>query len=166
MRVAFGCLRGPEWTPQREDIVAGALGEFVTRICVQPDKTPDVAGAHHANQSDLCNELASPDDLVGVFKTIVRRRAIDFLRHRARRPEVLVADVPETLVDADGGGPDPTALWMKIAKLDPPLPDLFSDRFVLGWNTTEIAERRQMKLNTVLSHFHRGFRALRGRLTP
>ena len=52
-------------------------------------------------------------------------------------------------------------LWRRVAELDPPLPDLFMDRFLLGWSTTEIAARRQLNPNTVLSHFHRGFKLLR-----
>ena len=124
----------------------------------------EVVAATAKKHADFCNGLATFDDLVAVLKTTVRRRVIDFLRQRARRPEVLVAEVPETLVDADPSAGDATALWMEVARLDPPLPDLFSDRFLLGWTTSEIAERRQMKVNTVLSHFHRGFRVLRERV--
>lgn len=113
-----------------------------------------------------CNEPESFDDLVAVMKTIVRRRAIDFLRQRARRPETLMAEVPETHAAPDARPSTREDVWLEVARLDPPLPDLFSDRFLLGWNTPEIAARRQMNVNTVLSHFHRGFRILRGRLQP
>ena len=144
-RVAWHCLRGSEWAAQREDIVATALAQLVT-------------GAR-----DFCNAAASFDDVVGVMKTIVRRRTIDFLRQRARRPEVLVADVPDGSVENPASA-DGAELWSEVARLDPPLPDLFTDRFMLGWTTTEIATRHQMNVNTVLSHFHRGFRLLRERL--
>ena len=144
-RVAWHCLRGPEWAAQRDDLVATALGQLVV-------------GAE-----DFCNAAAGFDDLVGVLKNIVRRRTIDFLRQQARRPEVLVANVPDSPIAPRAD--DATEVWAEVARLDPPLPDLFTDRFVLGWTTTEIAARRQMNVNTVLSHFHRGFRALRERLT-
>lgn len=145
LRIAWHCLRGGEWAAQREDIVATALAQLV-------------AGAN-----EICNAARSFDDVAGVMKTIVRRRTIDFLRQQAGRPEVLVADVPDR--PAENPAPaDGAELWAEVARLDPPLPDLFTDRFVLGWTTTEIAERREMKLNTVLSHFHRGFQSLRARL--
>lgn len=144
-RVAWHCLRGAEWAAQRDDLVATALAQLVE-------------GAEN-----FCNPAASFDDVLGVMKTLVRRRTIDFLRQQARRPEVLVAEVPDSPIDARTD--DAAEVWAEVARLDPPLPDLFTDRFVLGWSTSEIAERRQMNVNTVLSHFHRGFRALRTKLT-
>jgi hypothetical protein len=48
---------------------------------------------------------------------------------------------------------------------DPPLPQVFRDRFIEGWSTDEIATRRSINRNTLLSHFAKGFRTLRDRLT-
>jgi DNA-directed RNA polymerase specialized sigma24 family protein len=48
---------------------------------------------------------------------------------------------------------------------DPPLPQVFRHRFIEGWSTDEIATRRSINRNTLLSHFAKGFRTLRDRLT-
>ena len=99
------------------------------------------------------------------MKTIVRRRLLDHHRRSSRRTLVPFDDSVAAGLPSFSSSPDDHAeaedLWQTIAALDPPLPDLFTDRFLLGWSTTEIASRRSMKPNTVLSHFHRGFARLR-----
>jgi DNA-directed RNA polymerase specialized sigma24 family protein len=42
---------------------------------------------------------------------------------------------------------------------------VFRDRFIEGWSTDEIAERRSINRNTLLAHFAKGLRTLRERLT-
>jgi DNA-directed RNA polymerase specialized sigma24 family protein len=48
---------------------------------------------------------------------------------------------------------------------DPPVPQVFRDRFIEGWSTDEIAERRGINRNTLLTYFAKGLRTLRERLT-
>ena len=104
------------------------------------------------------------------MKTIVRRRLLDHHRLLYRRTLVPFDETVAAALPSQQSTPAhaliATELWHTVAELDPPLPDLFTDRFLLGWTTTEIAERRGLNPNTVLSHFHRGFARLRGMLTP
>jgi hypothetical protein len=145
-------LAGPEWEEEREDLVMTALGQLVQGVI--------------ENSEESYNGLAGWDDVVGVMRAIVRRRVTDFLRQRGRRPLDYVETLPETgLVTSMDEGPfTRTELWEAVAELDPPLPELFQDRFITGWNTTEIAGRRSMNVNTLLTHFARGFRLLKTRL--
>ena len=48
---------------------------------------------------------------------------------------------------------------------DPPVPQVFRDRFIEGWSTDEIAQRRGINRNTLLTYFAKGLRTLRERLT-
>jgi RNA polymerase sigma factor (sigma-70 family) len=110
------------------------------------------------------NQLADFGELLSMMRRIVRLRVIDFFRRQ--KPEDLVAEIPEqsdtslvpTVAGAQFTMPELLSL---ISRLGPPLPDLFHLRFVQGLNTSEIADLRQIKRNTVLSHFHRGFQQLR-----
>jgi DNA-directed RNA polymerase specialized sigma24 family protein len=47
---------------------------------------------------------------------------------------------------------------------DPPVPQVFRDRFIEGWSTDEIATRRSINRNTLLTYFAKGLRTLRERL--
>jgi RNA polymerase sigma factor (sigma-70 family) len=152
-RIALAMLRGDEYHQEREDIVATAISQTVTSFLEKSPKSR--------------NAPPPLSDLEGMMKTIVRRRLLDHLRQKYRRaivpfdetaPQPVQSSTPADEVEA-------AELWQTIAELDPPLPDLFTDRFLLGWTTTEIAERRGLNANTVLSHFHRGFARLRGILT-
>lgn len=153
-RIALAMLRGAEHEQDREDIVATAIAQTVTAYL---EKIP------HS-----CNAAPSLSDLEGMMKTIVRRRLLDHHRQQFRRKvlpleESISLGLADTTCppDADAQAAD---LWRTIAELDPPLPDLFTDRFLHGWTTIEIARRRDLNPNTVLSHFHRGFARLRERL--
>ncbi len=153
--IALAMLRGPEHEQDREDIVATAISQTV---------------AGYLEKNPKARNAAPPlSDLEGMMKTIVRRRLLDHLRQKYRRDIIpLDETIAASLTDA-AAPPDDDAqaaeLWQTVAELDPPLPDLFTDRFLLGWTTTEIAQRRGLNANTVLSHFHRGFARLREKLT-
>ena len=148
-RIVLAMLRGAEYLADREDIVSTAM-------------TQTVHG--YLEKNPLSRNVPPPfSDLEGMMRTITRRRAIDFIRQQSRRPTIPIASAP-TLSSREPDPSDQAAaadLWRRVADLDPPLPDLFMDRFLLGWSTTEIAQRRQLNPNTVLSHFHRGFKLLR-----
>ena len=118
------------------------------------------------NSQESYNGLTGWDDVLGMMRTIVRRRVADFLRQRGRRPLDYVETLPDpaTLSLLDDLPFTSAELWGAVAELDPPLPELFQDRFLSGWNTTEIAERRRMNVNTLLTYFARGFRALKAKL--
>ena len=152
-RIALVMLSGPEHAQDREDIVATALSQTVSGYL---EKNPQARNA------------APPlSDLEGMMKTIVRRRLLDHLRQKYRRDIVPFNET--TPGPISNFTPEDEALaaelWQTVAELDPPLPDLFTDRFLHGWSTTEIAQRRGLNPNTVLSHFHRGFARLREKLT-
>lgn len=144
-------LRGREHAQNREDIVATAISQTVTGFL---EKNPLAR-----------NAIPEPGDLEGMMKTIVRRRVLDHHRRQFRRPTVpfdeRAAGKIAAALPPSGNDDRAEALWLVIATLDPPLPDLFGDRFLLGWTTAEIARRRGMNPNTVLSHFHRGIARLR-----
>lgn len=154
MRIARIRLAGERYEPDREDAVSTALQQL-TRGVIE-------------NRSESYNQLSSFDDLLGMMRHIVRLRITDLFRSRERRPEDCVEEIPE-IADLT---PDSTRfqlneLLLEVDRLEPnpPLPQVFRDRFIEGWSTDEIAARRSMNRNTLLSHFAKGFRVLRDRLT-
>lgn len=153
-RIALAMLRGPEHEQDREDVVATAISQTVAGYL---EKNPKAR-----------NATPPLSDLEGMMKTVVRRRLLDHLRQKCRRDTVPFDET--TAHPTSNFTPEDDALaaelWLTIAELDPPLPDLFTDRYLLGWTTTEIAQRRGLNPNTVLSHFHRGCARLRQILTP
>lgn len=154
MRIARIRRAGERYEPDREDAVSTALQQL-TRGVIE-------------NRSESYNQLSSFDDLLGMMRHIVRLRITDLFRSRERRTEDAVEELPE-IVDLT---PDSTRfqlneLLLEVDRLEPnpPLPQVFRDRFIEGWSTDEIAARRSMNRNTLLSHFAKGFRVLRDRLT-
>jgi len=154
MRVARCRLSGSEHEHDREDAVSTAIQQVVRGVI--------------ENSTDSFNQIQTFDDVLGMTRHIVRLRITDLLRSKERRPEDVVEELPE-LVDAT-----PNDLRFNLAELltevdhlqpDPPVPQVFRDRFVEGWSTDEIAARRSINRNTLLSHFAKGFRTLRDRLT-
>lgn len=148
-------LRGAEHEQDREDIVATAISQTVT--------------GYLENNPQSRNAPPPLGDLEGMMKTIVRRRLLDHHRQHFRRNVIPLDESIASSLEVAAATPDADAqaadLWRTIAELDPPLPNLFTDRFLQGWTTTEIAQRRGLNPNTVLSHFHRGFARLREKLT-
>jgi RNA polymerase sigma factor (sigma-70 family) len=153
MRVAAAKLEGEAFRADREDAVSTALTQLVRGI---------VEG-----RGNSFNQIDSWDDVLGMMRHIVRQRITDLHRSRFRNREDATEDLPEPTPDTL---PDPefrlSELLAEVDRLDPPLPDLFRDRFVEGWSTDEIASRRAMNRNTILSHFAKGFAILRKRLGP
>lgn len=151
MMVARCALGGAENEAQREDIVATALSQVMRGVIEE--------------NSESYNGMPGFDDLLGMMRSVTRCRVVDFLRQRGRRREDAVDELPEPPpVPVEDLPYTMAELMAQVETLDPPLPDIFNDRFLLGWNTTEIAERRQMNVNTLLTYFARGFKLLRERL--
>lgn len=111
-------------------------------------------------QTDSFNQISSFDDLVGMTRSIARNRAIDFIRRSARRPEVLMDELPEVSQESGSKAP-PDLMEMVQRHLQPPDPELFHARFVLGHTTREIAALRGMSHGTVVSRFARALEKLR-----
>ena len=108
------------------------------------------------------NQIRSFDDLLNVTRTIAKNRTIDFLRKRLRRPEEVVAEIPEPFFLGPVGDPAPVELLhLVLGHLEPPDPDLFRDRFEFGLTTREIALKRGLSHGTVVSRFSRAFVKLR-----
>jgi DNA-directed RNA polymerase specialized sigma24 family protein len=118
-----------------------------------------VPGVLHP-RTDSFNQISTFDDLLHVTYSISKNRAIDFVRRSARRPEVLMDVVPDLPLDPAGYAP-PDLMEQVLRHLQPPDPELFHDRFVLGHTTREIAANRSMSHGTVVSRFARALEKLR-----
>ncbi len=151
--IARMALVGSQHASERDDLVLTALEQLIQGII--------------ENKEESYNGMDGWDDVLGMMRTIVRRRITDFLRQQERRPLDYVETLPEIALSslADHLPFTPAELWAAVEELDPPLPELFSERFVEGWNTTEIAARRNINANTLLTHFAKGFRTLKAKLT-
>ena len=152
LRVALIRLAGQTRVSDREDVVSTALAQVVRGYI---EKT-----------SESYNQIRTFDDLLGMMRHIVRCRIADLHRSRGRRPEDPVEEIPE----AADLTPDLRRFQLheiiaEVDKLNPPLPQVFRDRFIEGWSTDEIAERRGINRNTLLSQFRQGFAILRVQLT-
>lgn len=154
MRIACIRLAGERFVQDREDVVSTALQQFIRGL---------VEG-----KTDSFNQIVTWDDCLIMTRHIVRQRIIDFLRTRERSREDAVEELPEVIANT------PDSLRFNLDELlhevdglepNPPLPQVFRDRFIDGWSTDEIAARRSINRNTLLSHFAKGFRVLRERLT-
>ncbi|MCB1211464.1 MAG: hypothetical protein KDK97_19215 [Verrucomicrobiales bacterium] len=111
-------------------------------------------------RTDSFNQISSFDDLLAMTRSIARSRAIDFIRRSVRRPEVLVDELPESPADSTDAAPADLMAAVQH-HLQPPDPELFHDRFVLGLTTREIAAQRGMSHGTVVSRFARALEKLR-----
>lgn len=115
-------------------------------------------------RTEAFERLQTFEGLLHLTAAIARNRAIDHLRQRMRRPEDGVEQLPEP-----SAGPETPAaaavaddlLAFVLRQLAPPDPELFHDRFVLGYTTREIAERRGLSHGTVVSRFARALEKLR-----
>lgn len=110
--------------------------------------------------TDSFNQISSFDDLLAMTRTIAKNRCLDFIRRSARRPEVLMDELPEPSPDR-GSQLSPDLMEMVNRHLEPPDPELFHARFVLGHTTREIAALRGMSHGTVVSRFARALEKLR-----
>ena len=154
MRVARIRLAGERFEPDREDLVSTALQQVISGIC--------------GKSAESFNQISTGDDLLSMMRHIVRLRVTDFFRSTERRKEDAMDELPD-MIDAAPEMPrfQLNELLREVDRLepDPPLPQVFRDRFVEGWSTDEIAQRRTINRNTLLAHFAKGFRVLRERLS-
>jgi DNA-directed RNA polymerase specialized sigma24 family protein len=119
-------------------------------------------------KTESFNQITTWDDCLGMTRDIVRKRIFDFLRSRERSREDAVEELPEAPQDFDPGSRFRLEeLLPEVDRLqpDPPVPQVFRDRFIEGWSTDEIATRRSINRNTLLTYFAKGLRTLRERLT-
>lgn len=153
MRVARSQLLGEMHEPDREDIVSKSLQEFIKGLIADEESY---------------NQLRTVDDGLGRMRQIVRYRIIDQLRKMGRNREDAVEEPPEFKPDTV---PDPRfrldEIWPEIERLEPnpPVPQVFRDRFIEGYTPAEIAKRRSLNEDTLNSYFMKAFRTLRERLT-
>ena len=147
MALARRLLAGNSWESAREDLVSTALSQVVEGLI--------------EGNSEFFNQITSFNDLIGMTRTIVRRRVVDLHRARARSLEDAVEHLPEPAADSGGLPFSWTDLDEYLAKLGPPKPDLFRDRFYLGLTTRDIADRRKLPHGSVCQHFADGLRLLR-----
>lgn len=153
MRIARLRLAGSQFESDREDLVAVAVQQFIRGL---------VSG-----ETESFNQLASWDDCLGMFRHIVRLRTTDFLRARGRNREDAVEELPELPVeDRDALPFTAPELMAAVDALepDPPVPQVFRDRFLEGRSTDEIARLRGINRNTLCSYYAKGLRTLRERL--
>lgn len=154
MMIARLRLAGERFELDRQDIVSTGIQQLIRGLM--------------EGKADSFNQITTWDDCVGMLRHIVRSRIIDFLRSRERSREDAVEDLPEAPQDF---APDQRfrldELLPEVDRLqpDPPVPQVFRDRFLEGWSTDEIAERRGINRNTLLTYFAKGLRTLRERLT-
>lgn len=154
MRIARLRLAGGQHESDREDIVSTALQQFIRGLI--------------GGESESFNQIETWGDCLAMMRHIVRLRVTDFLRLRGRNREDAVAELPELPVQSSD---EPSftlpELLREVDTLepDPPVPQVFRDRFLEGRSTDEIAEARGINRNTLVSYYAKGLRALRGRLT-
>lgn len=147
-------LSGARHEQDREDLVSTAVQQFVRGLI--------------SGEGESYNQISTWDDCLSMTRHIVRSRIIDYLRALERSREDAVDELPEP--SPDFRPESRFALAEMLAEVDrlepdPPLPQVFRDRFVEGWSTDEIAERRKLNRNTLLTYFAKGLRTLRERLT-
>jgi RNA polymerase sigma factor (sigma-70 family) len=154
MTIARIRLAGGQFEQDREDLVSTAVQQFIRGLV--------------AESGESFNQIATWDDCLGMLRHIVRSRIMDFFRSRERSREDAFDELPEAPPEFT---PDQRfrleELLPEVDRLqpDPPVPQVFRDRFIEGWSTDEIAERRSINRNTLLAHFAKGLRTLRERLT-
>jgi len=154
MQVARARLAGRSHEHDREDIVATALGQMVRGIAEKRTKS--------------FNRISSWDDCLRMMRSLTRSRLADFHRERYRNREDAVESLPEpegaAVAEVVPFGPGMEDVFVEIDRLDPPMPELFRDRFVEGLTIDEIAERRDLNRNTLCTWFAKSLAILRTRL--
>jgi DNA-directed RNA polymerase specialized sigma24 family protein len=154
MAIARIRLAGSRFEPDREDVVSGALQELVRGMIER--------------RAESYNQISNWDDCLRMTRHIVRQRIKDFHSARERQPVDTFEHLPEPTADFKVESRFRLEeLLPEVDRLqpDPPVPQVFRDRFLEGWSTDEIAERHQINRNTLLTYFSKGLRTLRERLT-
>jgi DNA-directed RNA polymerase specialized sigma24 family protein len=102
-----------------------------------------------------------------------RWRVTVFLRERARNREDAIGDLPETVEELpvfEGGGTTRAFTLPELLRAvdalepNPPVPQVFRERFFEGRATDEIAKARGINRNTLVSYYARGLKSLRTQL--
>jgi len=152
MRIANSRLAGQRWERDREDLVSTALHQFVRGLV--------------ENSPESFKQIRTWDDCLGMMRRIVRSRVADFHRSidRNREDPVEIPPDPKVVPFPGGSEIDVEALLLEIDRLDPPLPELFRERFLEGYTVAEIAERRHLNKNTLCTWFADALATLRQRL--
>ena len=153
MRVARIRLAGECHEQEREDIVSTALQQFVRGLI--------------GGKSDSFNQLATWDDCLTMMRHIVRLRVTDYHRSHARNRIDTVEELPELAWDtcSEQNFTLPELLReLDALEPNPPVPQVFRDRFLEGRSTDEIAKARNLNRNTLVSYYAKGLRTLRERL--
>jgi len=154
MMIARLRLAGERFAQDRQDIVSTAIQQLIRGLVEE--------------KNESYNQITTWDDCLGMTRHILRQRIKDFLRSRERSFVDAVEELPEAPLDF---APDQRfrleELLPEVDRLqpDPPVPQVFRDRFIEGWSTDEIVERRGINRNTLLTYFAKGLRTLRERLT-
>jgi RNA polymerase sigma factor (sigma-70 family) len=154
MMIAKLRLAGERFEQDRQDLVSTAIQQLIMGLVEK--------------KGESFNQISTWDDCLVMLRHIVRSRIIDFFRSRERNREDAVEELPEAPQDF---APDQRfrldELLPEVDRLqpDPPVPQVFRDRFIDGWSTDEIALRRSINRNTLLTYFAKGLRTLRERLT-
>ena len=153
VRIAAIRLSGSRWAQDREDLVSVALHQFVKGLA--------------ENKLESFKQISSWDDCLGMMRSIVRLRIVDFYRERGRDLADAVAELPEPAAafQAVVPGLGSEDIFLEIDRLDPPLQELFRERFVEGFTIDEIAKKRGMNRNTLCTWFADALKILRHRLS-
>lgn len=118
-------------------------------------------------------ESVDPDKLTAWVMRVARNAVIDNTRRRKSRGAVFAEgvdfDVVESLVAAQGAGPDRAArsrevrdaLQQALARVDEPYRSIVVMREIQEMSYSEIVDSLEMPLNTVKVYLHRGRRMLR-----
>jgi RNA polymerase sigma factor (sigma-70 family) len=154
MAIARLRLAGERFELDREDLVSTALQQLIRGLVEKKEGS--------------FNQIVTWDDCLGMMRHIVRSRVFDFLRSRQRSREDAMEELPEPAPDfkvEERFRLDELLPEVDRLQPDPPVPQVFRDRFIEGWSTDEIAARRGINRNTLLTYFAKGLRTLRERLT-
>lgn len=153
MAIARLRLAGACFEQDREDLVSTALQQLIR-------------GMVEKNEGSF-NQISCWGDCLAMMRHIVRSRVFDFLRSRQRLRECAMDELPEPAPDFRAHERfrlDELLPELDRLQPDPPVPQVFRDRFLEGWSTDEIAVRRGINRNTLLTYFAKGLRTLRERL--
>jgi RNA polymerase sigma-70 factor, ECF subfamily len=145
----------------------GGLVWSITRRYVRPDsEAEDVVQETFAElwaKADRFDrDRASASTFIGL---IARRRSIDWLRRKQRRPELqpLPDDFDEKITAPTEGAPriDTETLHAALAQMPVEVRELFQLHFTRGFTHPEIAEKTGLPLGTVKTRLRRGLISMR-----
>ncbi len=162
-----------EWNRAYRPLRAAAMGVLMARLgesrgfdieniasrLLTEEVVPQMANP----RSDSFRKVATFEDLLRMTQCVAAQRSKDAERSRGREPEkVSVEDVQDWLQGAgreDGSGME-YFHWL-TSHLDPPVPEMITQRFVEGMTVEEIADHHGKGVGVVCSAFYRAFKKLR-----